>query len=101
FSSFARFSLLLSLFLFCLRLRPPPRPTLFPYTTLFRSHPRAASGGASRHRSSLAATAAGVGPPGDRRAARHGAQPPTGAGEAGGLRRRGAIRRGAGSRSSP
>src|SRR5205823_13566632 len=23
----------------CLRLRPAPSPTLFPYTTLFRSHP--------------------------------------------------------------
>src|SRR5439155_7238575 len=26
--------------LFFLRNRPPPRPTLFPYTTLFRSHAR-------------------------------------------------------------
>src|SRR5438876_8365279 len=28
---------------FFLMLRRPPRSTLFPYTTLFRSHPRAAS----------------------------------------------------------
>src|SRR5437867_6789766 len=28
-------------------IRPPPRSTLFPYTTLFRSHPRQL--GASRH----------------------------------------------------
>src|SRR5205823_11790327 len=34
---------------FFLRLRPPPRPTLFPYTTLFRSVPaRGAAPGAAR-----------------------------------------------------
>src|SRR5690348_17645318 len=29
-----------SLFFFFLMIRPPPRSTLFPYTTLFRSRPR-------------------------------------------------------------
>src|SRR5438445_12206234 len=29
---------LFSLFFFFLMIRPPPRSTLFPYTTLFRSH---------------------------------------------------------------
>src|SRR5690606_41846340 len=33
---------LIRLFLF--KLRPPPRPTLFPYTTLFRSHHAPSSG---------------------------------------------------------
>src|SRR5215510_15972848 len=32
----------LSLFFFFLMIRPPPRSTLFPYTTLFRSHRRGA-----------------------------------------------------------
>src|SRR5438552_9461554 len=31
-------------------IRPPPRSTLFPYTTLFRSAPRGASPGAAHHR---------------------------------------------------
>src|SRR5690606_41306754 len=31
-------SLIFSVFLFFLMIRSPPRPTLFPYTTLFRSH---------------------------------------------------------------
>src|SRR6266487_6320746 len=31
-------SFLLSVFFFFLMIRPPPRSTLFPYTTLFRSH---------------------------------------------------------------
>src|SRR5204863_4942374 len=35
-----RYSLLIMPF-FCLRIRPPPRSTLFPYTTLFRSGPSA------------------------------------------------------------
>src|SRR5436309_14617869 len=33
----------LSLFFFCLMIRPPPRSTLFPYTTLFRSDIRSYS----------------------------------------------------------
>src|SRR5207253_11420463 len=41
--SFFCFRLLFSLPFFSLMLRPPPRSTLFPYTTLFRSrHPLAA-----------------------------------------------------------
>src|SRR5438552_17403223 len=35
------------LFLFLLIFRPPPRSTLFPYTTLFRSRSRAGAGAAS------------------------------------------------------
>src|SRR5207253_4086683 len=31
-----------------LMVRPPPRPTLFPYTTLFRSRPRAEAAAAER-----------------------------------------------------
>src|SRR3989454_9328427 len=39
-------------FFFFLMIRRPPRSTLFPYTTLFRSRPRpAAPGSASRSRS--------------------------------------------------
>src|SRR5690606_41853732 len=34
---------LLSLFLFFLMIRPPPRSTLFPYTTLFRSSNRSST----------------------------------------------------------
>src|SRR5437588_12170517 len=34
---------LLSFFFFFLMIRRPPRSTLFPYTTLFRSHRRASS----------------------------------------------------------
>src|SRR5437667_9590399 len=37
------YSYLLFLFLFFLMIRRPPRPTLFPYTTLFRSGHKAAS----------------------------------------------------------
>src|SRR5438046_5016811 len=37
-------SILLSLFLFFLMIRRPPRSTLFPYTTLFRSISRPAPG---------------------------------------------------------
>src|SRR2546430_8939152 len=38
-------------------IRRPPRSTLFPYTTLFRSHkPSAAAGGATSHRVKLATT---------------------------------------------
>src|SRR5689334_24526062 len=36
------------LYIFFLMIRRPPRPTLFPYTTLFRSQPRAGAGRA-RH----------------------------------------------------
>src|SRR5947207_13640747 len=42
-------SLSLFLFFFFLMIRRPPRSTLFPYTTLFRSN-HGASGGAARHR---------------------------------------------------
>src|SRR5947199_7477908 len=41
------FDLFLLLILFFLRIRPPPRSTLFPYTTLFRSSPRCARLGSS------------------------------------------------------
>src|SRR6266536_5774907 len=34
------FALMFRIFFFFLMLRRPPRSTLFPYTTLFRSHPR-------------------------------------------------------------
>src|SRR2546422_1514858 len=37
---FAQISLLLFSFFFFLMIRRPPRSTLFPYTTLFRSHRR-------------------------------------------------------------
>src|SRR5690554_7685074 len=37
-----------ALFFFFLMIRPPPRSTLFPYTTLFRSEPR--SNGHADHR---------------------------------------------------
>src|SRR5256886_13574746 len=36
----------LALFFFFLMIRRPPRSTLFPYTTLFRSHSRGAGAGA-------------------------------------------------------
>src|SRR2546430_16822348 len=39
---------LLSLFFFFLMIRRPPRSTLFPYTTLFRSHPDRAPGSGAR-----------------------------------------------------
>src|SRR5438552_11440324 len=55
-------------FVVLLVLRPPPTPTLFPYTTLFRSHrvsePRArgaARGGAPRSRGQRAGDRAGPG----------------------------------------
>src|SRR5690606_10081702 len=41
-------SSLLSLF-FLLMIRPPPRSTLFPYTTLFRSHRYSLSGATAQH----------------------------------------------------
>src|SRR5258708_23269438 len=37
------------LFFFFLMIRRPPRSTLFPYTTLFRSPPLAVKTGAARH----------------------------------------------------
>src|SRR5436309_7285183 len=47
-------------------IRRPPRSTLFPYTTLFRSRPArgsgSARGGAACHEGARAAPAAGVGP---------------------------------------
>src|SRR5699024_12362540 len=43
------------LFVFFLVIRPPPRSTLFPYTTLFRSHTRPASPSSSQKRSRRAA----------------------------------------------
>src|SRR5438105_8422360 len=36
-------------------LRPPPRPTLFPYTTLFRSIGRCVAGCGARHRAAFGA----------------------------------------------
>src|SRR4051812_49873909 len=45
---------------FFLMIRPPPRPTLFPYTTLFRSD---AGSGATRLRVGVVAGAHGVHPP--------------------------------------
>src|SRR5437762_11219857 len=46
----------MSRFVFFLMIRPPPRPTLFPYTTLFRSWaaPRAAPSSVSAARRSVA-----------------------------------------------
>src|SRR2546425_12600958 len=41
------------MFFFFLMIRRPPRSTLFPYTTLFRSHPRALTRGASADRRRL------------------------------------------------
>src|SRR5438093_5509947 len=41
-------ALLVTLYLFFLMLRPPPRSTLFPYTTLFRSTSTWPSGAESR-----------------------------------------------------
>src|SRR5579872_7580077 len=41
-----RFSFVLSFFFFFLMIRRPPRSTLFPYTTLFRSERRAVGMGA-------------------------------------------------------
>src|SRR6185369_17783246 len=40
-------SFLFSFFFFFLMIRRPPRSTLFPYTTLFRSHTGASASGAS------------------------------------------------------
>src|SRR6266542_2726379 len=60
--------LFLIMFFFFLMIRRPPRSTLFPYTTLFRSHP--GRGGAAG-RVVLAAEAGGTGAGGGaRRAAR-------------------------------
>src|SRR5205823_12624657 len=44
---------LIPLSLFFLMIRPPPRPTLFPYTTLFRSPPAPFRGGPRRRRAHL------------------------------------------------
>src|SRR5690349_24933225 len=50
FFSFRRFFLLLFFFFFFLMIRRPPRSTLFPYTTLFRSrHRRPAPEGPGAH----------------------------------------------------
>src|SRR3712207_7185571 len=55
------------MFLFFLMIRRPPRSTLFPYTTLFRSAPAPGRGGAARqlaahgHRGRLGAGGAGGG----------------------------------------
>src|SRR2546422_7942828 len=50
------------LFFFFLMIRRPPRSTLFPYTTLFRSHPQAdKGGGGARHRRGLDQAVAGDG----------------------------------------
>src|SRR5688572_32273980 len=44
-------------FFFFLMIRRPPRSTLFPYTTLFRSAPRSRARGAARRRDAQAAIA--------------------------------------------
>src|SRR5919112_3317157 len=51
-------SVLFVFFFFFLMIRRPPRSTLFPYTTLFRSGPRARAGRAVRRTSNLVAVAA-------------------------------------------
>src|SRR5690606_41426041 len=38
-----------SVYLFCFSIRRPPRSTLFPYTTLFRSDQQVMKGGADAH----------------------------------------------------
>src|SRR5256885_9535853 len=43
----AHYAYSLFIFFFFLMIRRPPRSTLFPYTTLFRSHPADGAGGAS------------------------------------------------------
>src|SRR5437773_8454718 len=53
-ASFLSFSFLFScspsfFFFFFLMIRRPPRSTLFPYTTLFRSHDFVGAAGAARH----------------------------------------------------
>src|SRR5687768_17771433 len=62
---------------FILIIRRPPRSTLFPYTTLFRSAPGRAAGGRARGRAaSFAARCPGTGRYGRRRAARQRRQVP-------------------------
>src|SRR5207249_11557225 len=55
-------------FLFFLRVRPPPRSTLFPYTTLFRSLPGDRSSAIGRdgrrRRSAQHSSGSAAGPPG-------------------------------------
>src|SRR5215216_3904629 len=58
------FSLLYLLFFFFLMIRRPPRSTLFPYTTLFRSRPRRRAGQPLRPR--VLRPPPGVGAPVDR-----------------------------------
>src|SRR2546430_13564263 len=57
------------LFFFFLMIRRPPRSTLFPYTTLFRSHRRPCTGRAARGTPS--ACAAPARPTPDRRSEEH------------------------------
>src|SRR5438445_6684917 len=51
----------LSVLFFFLMIRRPPRSTLFPYTTLFRSRGAVGRRGRARQHRGVAATAAGVG----------------------------------------
>src|SRR5439155_24145158 len=60
---------LCTLYRFFLTIPPPPRPTLFPYTTLFRSRlprarPRAPPRDAARHRRRMVRHRRGPSPPG-------------------------------------
>src|SRR2546426_8680722 len=58
-------------FFFFLMIRRPPRSTLFPYTTLFRSHPAAAlRGDVLTASESRAARCDGAAPPADRKSTR-------------------------------
>src|SRR2546430_16400062 len=46
----SRLSIIYNFFFFFLMIRRPPRSTLFPYTTLFRSPPRHRAAACSRYR---------------------------------------------------
>src|SRR6266540_6169216 len=57
-------------FFFFLMIRRPPRSTLFPYTTLFRSLSRVAAVSELRRAAGLARRPAAAGPGGDRKSTR-------------------------------
>src|SRR3712207_8053127 len=59
-------------------IRPPPRSTLFPYTTLFRSHPRR-RGGAEPDQPAERLPLPPALPPGERALPPRGPDPPAGA----------------------
>src|SRR5262249_61695665 len=66
-----RSSALSSPLFFFLRLRRPPRSTLFPYTTLFRSRPRADAHGTGRRAKGKPARAGSLPPRNRRRSEEH------------------------------